>query len=161
MPPRVQYLKLSIFGIQRVNRQLLRGKKLAANMKPVNELIAADLLRVQAATFESQGRRYGGSWKAIDPVWAARKARLGLDPRILIARGALMKSMSVRDAPFQKLRVDARGIELTSELDYSRVMDEGSPDHGVPARPFTKIHPRDRQRWVKMVEKALRDAIVR
>jgi len=150
-------LKIKIFGDEVMRRKLLRGAAVAANPKPALELIADDMMRVIDATFTGQGRRYGGSWAALDPKYVEKKSRAGLDPRILIASGDLRRSMTVRGDENQYLKVDHTGIELESELEYAARQQFGGD--GIPARPFIAFYPQDRARWVRIIEDELRSAM--
>lgn len=147
--PRV--VNVEIFGIQRVRRQILRGEAVAVNPKPALELVADDMLRVLGVTFTSQGRRYGGGWKHLDPAWIRRKAAHGEDPRILIATGALMRAMSVRGSAHQILHVTRNKIILDTDLPYAEAQDR--------VRPYVRFYPPDRLRWSKIVTKYIVDAM--
>lgn len=141
-----------------LRRQLRRGMEVAGNMRPALSIIADEMMDSIRATFESQGRRGGGSWKALDPATVKRKAAAGLDPRILIATGELMDSMTVRGDPNQILRIGRAHVELSSRLADAPVHQYGN-EH-VPARPFIKITTGDRKRWVNVVRDQLREAMV-
>src|SRR5262245_49475951 len=125
---------IKIYGITETRAMLRRGMAAAEFMEPALERVAIDMMDVVQRNFESQGRRGGGSWKRLDPKWEARKIEAGLDPRILIARGALMDSVTRWGAPNQDLRIDNDSIELRSELDYAAAQQFGTGR--IPARPY-------------------------
>lgn len=154
-----RFLDVQIQGWQAVRRQLLRGADAAGNMKPALWEVREDMFRVIRATFTGQGRRGGGSWKALDPATAARKARLGLDPRILFARGRLYDSFTRRGSRFMRSHVTNEEIFLDSTLPYADTHQFGDPERGIPARPFIDFTPVDRNRWVKMCERSLMEAM--
>jgi phage gpG-like protein len=152
-------LHIEIFGHRQMQRNLLRGASQAANMrKPMNDIVD-DMMRVIGATFTGQGRRYGGSWHHLAKATIRDKARRGLDPRILIARGRLMNSMTKRRSRNQSLIVSGSEIQLDSKLPYARTHQYGDRDRGIPKREFIKFYPQDRARWARMAEDALRKAI--
>lgn len=155
--PSAKYLRIFIFGDERVHRQLLRGAAVAVNPKVAFNVIASDLMNVIGANFESQGRRGGGSWKFLQPDTIRRKLAKGQDPRILIATGALMRSMTERGDINQNLQVTSKTIRLSSELPYAEAHDQGI---GQPKRQFTRILPTDRARWASYVTQEIRDAIL-
>lgn len=115
--------------------------------------IADDMMKVIGNTFTSQGRRYGGSWQALDKATIREKARKHQDPRALIASGALMRSYTQRSSPDQVLHVTPSGITLESLRDYGEYHQLGAGEN--PKREFIKFYPPDRARWTKMIEREL------
>jgi hypothetical protein len=131
---------------------MFRTRALAAavvDSEPILEVVADDILRVIGATFNSQGRRYGGSWHALDKDTIREKTAKHQDPRILIATGKLKKAYSVRGAPHQHLKVTRSEITLDSTLPYAVYHQEGRGHN--PKREFIKFYPQDHARWTKMV----------
>ena len=155
--PGTKYLDIRIFGVPEVKRQLFRGAAAAGNMKPVLEEVGLDMMYVIGLNFASQGRRGGGSWRQLTPEWLARKMAAGLSPEILVATGALHDSMTQPGDPDQFYQVTNRSIKLESRLPYAEAHQHGN-DH-LPARPFVHFMPSDRERWVKMCERYLREAM--
>lgn len=149
------FLSIEIFGDKIVHRQLLRGAERAGNMKPALWDVREDIFRIIKINFESQGRRGGGSWKFLDPKTVEAKARRGLDPRILIARGRLMNSLTRRGDRDMRSAVTKHNIRLTSTKEYAEVHNFGSADGHIPARPFIEFLPNDKKRWIKMCEASL------
>lgn len=109
--------------------------------------IIPDLLRLEYQTFVSQGRRGGGSWRFLQPETIARKVSAGLDPRINIATGALMESVT-------------KGWGSESEPEYAvrevgpTFLRFGTRAPGAAEsqkfRPFLRITRFDRARWARM-----------
>jgi phage gpG-like protein len=153
----VTHFKILIFGDEKVRRQLLRGAAVAADMRPTLNEIADDMMNVVEATFTGQGRRYGGSWKALEPATIRRKLKKGQDSRILIATGAMMDSMTKRGDENQHLVVTADSIELSSNLDYPEVHQKGKGH--MPQRKFIQFYSQDRKRWSNMVKADLMAAM--
>jgi phage gpG-like protein len=152
------YLRIRVFGDEIVSRKLRHGARTAVNMEPALQDVADDMMEVVFATFMSQGRRYGGSWAAIDPKWVARKAKKGWDTRILLAQNFLIDSWTNRGDENQHLDVDGKRIVLDSTLDYAEVHQFGG-GRNIPARPYVNFYPQDRKRWVKMCQEHLVNAI--
>lgn len=152
-------LQIKVLGHQAVSRKLRRGAAAAVNMRPALWEIREDMFRVIRATFTSQGRRYGGSWKALDPKYVERKLNRGLDPRILIARSKLMDSMTRRGDRNMRSHVTRADITLDTTLPYADTHQYGDEDRGIAARPYVRFYPQDRSRWVKILEDHLMGAM--
>jgi phage gpG-like protein len=146
------FLSVELQGDQILKRQLFRGADAAGNMRPALWAVREDMFRVIRMTFQSQGRRGGGSWKALDPATVAAKERRGLDPRILFGRHRLVNSFTQRGNVNMRSSITRHDIRLRSTLPYADVHQYGDEDRGIPARPFIRFLPTDRQRWVKMCE---------
>jgi phage gpG-like protein len=127
---------ITIQGERVVAHKFRKMGEAAWRAQPAMAKIALYLMEVERRIFESQGRRGGGSWKEDTQAWSARKLKAGMDPRINIARGHLMKSMSEPEAPHQILHVGYRQVILGSDLPYADVSNRN--------RPFTRLLPRDR-----------------
>jgi phage gpG-like protein len=115
---------------------------------PVMETIAEMMMGYIERTFESEGRRGGGSWKNDSAEWAARKARQGLDPRIGHATLALRRSMTIRGDANQDLRVSHNMVSLSSYLPYAGTQQVH--------RPFVKFTFNDRVQ----IRNTIRDYLV-
>jgi phage gpG-like protein len=128
----------------------LRGKAFRMrNTRPVMEAIAEDMLRVEAAQFDSQGRRGGGSWKRDLPSTVERKLFGDRDPRIMHDRERLRISLTKRDSPDNVLEVTDNTIRFGTRVPYAATHQYGRGH--IPARPIIKFLPRDRERWARMV----------
>jgi phage gpG-like protein len=119
----------------------------AVRAKPAMERIAIFLMETEAKIFRAQGRRGGGSWRKDTPEWAERKVEYGFDSRINIARGTLMKSLTVPGAPGQVLHVGYSKVSLGSDLPYADVTDRN--------RPFTRLIPSDMAKMRLIIEEYL------
>jgi len=153
MEARKRVIDVQILGVEAAQRQLFRGAAAAGDMEPALDEVADDMMRIVEINFTSQGHRGGGSWKVLTPRWIARKAKKGLDPRILFANHHLYKSMTERGDPGMDLEIDDHHVHLSSQVEYAEAHNWGN-DH-VPARPFAYFLPQDRDRWVKICESHL------
>jgi phage gpG-like protein len=151
-------VRIILFGEEVAKLKLERGMSAVANMKPVLNLIADDMMRVIRTTITGQGRRFGGSWHALAPSTIQQKARKGSpDPRMLIDTGRMLEGYTVRDSPHQRLKVGPSTIILDTDLEYPEFIQHGT--RKMPARPFIDFYPQDRQRWAAMVGEYLTAAM--
>jgi phage gpG-like protein len=150
-------LRVVVYGDAEVEASLTRGQEALMDMKPVLEVVADDMMRVVRATISSQGRRYGGSWHALNPQYLARKIKKGLDPRIMVATGKLLSAYGMRGSPFQRLRIFPDRLELGSNLDYPRFHETGTSK--MSQRAFLEFYPQDRKRWADMVTSYVHEAM--
>jgi hypothetical protein len=119
-------------------RKITQFRNLAAaarNEFPALEAIKELLFEIEEATFRGQGRRGGGSWKQLTDAWLTRKLRNGLDPRINIATGALLASVTEEGAEGQIIEIDRTTLIFGSSL------PQAGPSQKY--RPFIKLLPND------------------
>lgn len=133
---------------EKLAEKLTAGASTAVDTFPAMFKITEDMLRIEGEIFGSQGRRGGGSWKALQPDTAKRKG----DTKILMGTQdeSLFKSLTIRGAQFQILNVDNTVIEFGTERPYAYVHQTGSAWH-IPRRPFLKFLPTDIDRWSNML----------
>lgn len=125
-------------GIRQVETRFERMGAAAVSAEPAMELVLKDLYRIFDATFQSEGRRGGGSWAQDTDAWLKRKIGMGLDPRIGHATLALRDSMSKPDDPNQEVEISANFVRLASTLPYAATEQRH--------RPFVKLTRTDRER---------------
>jgi phage gpG-like protein len=143
-------LFITINGDRAVQEKFLSMGSRAANARPAMQQVALFILETMDRIFASQGAHAGEAWEPISAEWADRKARLGLDPRILHATLALRDSMSNIEDPNQFLRVTNRSVTLTSLLPYAEAQNR--------ARRFAVITQEDRFVIRKIIEEYLMGA---
>lgn len=156
MPPVAtkRFLDVEILGVQAVRRQLLRGAARAGNMRPALTEIREDIWRVIRLNFETEGARTGPPWKPISDKWLERKIAQGRGEAILVYRGRLYDAFTGRSR-WTRSRITKDQIIMDSNLPYANVQNYGSDDQGIPARPFVRFLPQDRERWTKMATASL------
>lgn len=137
-------LFITINGDRAVQEKFLSMGSRAANARPAMQQVAMFILETMDRIFETQGRHAGQVWAPVTAEWQERKARLGLDPRILHATLALRDSMSNLEDPNQFLRVTNRSVTLTSTLPYAEAQNR--------ARRFAVIAEEDRFVIRKIIE---------
>src|SRR5215831_8717074 len=101
-------------------------------------------------TFESQGRRGGGSWAQITDEWLTRKAEKGWDLRIGYARHTLSEAFTKMGAAHQILEIGPHEVTLESDLPYAATQQYH--------RPFIKFTKNDRVQMAALVTKYLAEA---
>jgi phage gpG-like protein len=113
----------------RLAMQGLMPLDLTSTMQDVGPMLVVGI----QYSFDQQGGPEG-SWVELTSRYAARKARMGLDPRILFATGAMNAALSwVADS----LSADAGAYGIV----YAAAMNFGRPEINLPARPFVTPWP--------------------
>ena len=130
-------------GIEQASRRFNRMGAAAIDLAPVWEEILQYFFYIEDATFQSQGRRGGGSWAQDSDEWLARKAREGLDPRINFATWALYDSMTLEGAPGQVVEITPDALRFGSDL------PQAGPSQRY--RAFIKLTVEDRQVMAKLI----------
>jgi phage gpG-like protein len=133
----VEYM-LKVLNAKRISTRFERTGLAAIHAEPAMESLAELMFRIFSATFDSQGRRGGGSWRRDTAEWMSRKLRLGLDPNINQASLALRNAFTIRDAPHQELHITPTTVNLSTDLPYAAVTQRN--------RPFVKFTTGDRLR---------------
>jgi len=151
-----------------VSSILKTGAHRGRDTRIVMEKIVADMMRVEAITFKSQGRRGGGSWKKLKPntirkkgtheilmTQGAKSNYTGLEPN------ALFKSLTEPNAPFQILTITRDSIRFGTDRPYAGAQQYGSWLRFIPPRPFLRFLPTDTHRWRQMIIDHLMEPFVR
>ena len=151
-------LVIKIFGAEEYRERLFRGEQRAGSMEPALEEIAEDMMRVAAINFSSEGRRGGGSWAFLSPSRLRQKIKKGYPEDILVAKGVLRTSVTVPGADHQIKDIYKNRLNFGSDLDSAEAHQYGT-DKGLPARPFLEFIPSDVDKWVRICEDSLLDAM--
>ena len=130
-------------GIKQAQLRFNRMGAAAVDMSPAFRRIAIFMMAIEEEVFQSQGRRGGGSWKQLTPDWLERKAKLGWDPRINIARGDMMNSVTIWGAKGQRLDIWPDRMYFGSRL------PQAEPSQKY--RPFMKFTVADRERFTQII----------
>lgn len=86
-----------------------------------------------------------------DEAWEKRKLQRGLDLRPMFATHRLYNSLTEEKNPEMILEVTPQTIRYGSRVPYAEVLQKGSPEHGIRARPFIRFLPGDLERWSRTV----------
>lgn len=123
----------------------------AVNLHKPLSMIVTDMFRIEEQVFKSDGRRGGGSWKALKPETIRRKG----SSQKLVESGALLKSVTVPGADYQDVHLLPPGspdrIEFGTDRPGAAKHQYGFKPQNIPARPFIRFTPYDIVRWEKVI----------
>ena len=128
----------------------------ATHLKPVLDLVADDMMRIEGEVFMSQGRRGGGSWKQLAPSTARQKG----NTTILYDTGDLFRSLTRKKAKYQILEYDEAGVELGTRRPWAYVHQFGDRRGHVPKREFIRVTDYDTARWSQWLMEYLMEPFV-
>lgn len=111
----------------RVSRRLRRMALGVRQQKAAFTDIADEMERIIDATFKSQGRRGGGSWRHVTHEWADRKRRERLDPRIMYATHRLINSLTKKNNKEHIRRVTQSSATVGSRVPYASAAGRTRP----------------------------------
>lgn len=120
---------------------------------PALEEVIGTMREIEKVVFSSQGRRGGGSWAQLQPATVARKARLGLDPRILRATQRLYDAMTDRNSDDQDFTMTPTGFVWMITVPYAGVQQSGGGKSNLPARPYLRFSSNDRREFARIIAK--------
>ena len=145
-----------IFGEQALATKFTRMGDDALDASPAFDNVAEYLFKITDTTFNSQGRRGGGSWRMLTPKWAKYKAKRGWDTRILHQFGNLRESVTRRGAKGQILDIRPQSLLFGSDLEYAARHQFGVPGK-TPKREFVKVTKNDTMK----IRDLIRDHLMR
>lgn len=134
-------------GVKQAATRFTRMGEAGIAAQPAMEAVAAEMMRIIGVTFQSQGRRGGGSWRHLTTEWLMRKQRNNLDPRIGYATHALVNSVTKPGADRQILEIGPHSVQLGSLLPYAATQQRH--------RPFVKFTLNDRHNLALIVKEWL------
>ncbi len=144
-------IDVTIMGDKEFVHRMDRGVMAAYDMRPAMNLISDDMRRMFAMMFQSQGRRSGGSWKAISPAWVERKIKKNYDPRILFMKHLLVNSLTKKYSRNAIRVITTSSVEVGSSLPYAERQNR--------RRPFIRLSKYDTARWDRICEEQLKKAM--
>lgn len=147
-------LDLEIFGDKQVDRELLRFRERADDMRPVFTALADDFLNMERAQFRSQGLFGSGGWAPLKQSTVDRKAAAGLDPRILHATLALYQSLTSSSDQHHVRRVTGDSLVVGTDLLYAGV-HQNPVTSPLPQRRPVEFREQDRRAWIKALQSFL------
>jgi phage gpG-like protein len=134
-----------VFGDKLVSTKFERMNHDVLNAKPAFNEVARYMMEATDTTFQSQGRRGGGSWKRLSPGWSKYKLRHAQNPLILHQfhprSGSLRRSVTRPRAKGQILEITDTKMRLGSSLPYAARHQYGYGH--TPARPYLKFTKND------------------
>ncbi len=145
-------VELDVFGDTQLKRRLLRFADGATDASPAFQTIADDLRDLERRQFASQGSSASAGWAPLAPSTVTRKARLGLDPRILHATGRLRASLEGHGAGHLEI-VQPHQLVFGTTVPYARHHQHGTEI--MPRRRPIELREQDRRQVVRTLQRHL------
>lgn len=138
-------------GFEYVEEHIVASAGRAKFLIPALNEVADDMIESTKIEFQSQGRRFGGSWAMYTKPWERQKVKKEYDLRIMYATHRLIDSLTDKDNPEMVLEVTNKGIRYGSSVPYADTHQHGNPARNIPARPFISFQGGDLDRWSKII----------
>jgi len=127
------------------------------------EIIGEEMASIARDTFESQGRRGGGSWTALSKKRLHEKEREKIDLRILYGEThRLYVSLADIGSPENVLVIKGGpnewAVALGTKVPYAGVHQRGAPSRNIPIRTLYKSVPGDVLRFERIIRQYFWDA---
>lgn len=148
-------LELDAYGDVQFSRELLRVGQNARDMRPAFDSVEALMRGVSSKQFSSQGKAFSGGWAPLAPSTVARKARAGLDKRILHATLRLRRSFTDKNHKDHVYRATADEMFVGSRVPYGVYHQKGT-DRMPRRRPF-ELDEATRKRVVRILQSHIVD----
>ena len=143
------YFIIKHYGIDRLVFSLRSKAYRWRHTRPAMGRIADEMLRIEGALFDSQGRRGGGSWRRDLPATLERKLFHDRDPRIMHDRLRLRESLTRRESPDNILDITESTIRFGTLVPYAEAHQEGKG--GMPKREIIRFTPRDHRKFAEIL----------
>jgi phage gpG-like protein len=139
---------MTAFGVNLVDRMLLRKGQHVLEMELLLESLAEDLMNIEFDRFNSGGHSpFGGDgWAEL----AESTIRAKGHDQILVDTELLMRSLSERGADGQILDITPEGFRFGTEVPYGLYHQHGTVN--MPARPILEFNEFGRQMMVKKIQ---------
>lgn len=146
--------RISVSGVHHAASFLEGMAENARNPRAALEEIYLTFLDIVGETFDASGARGGFPvWKSLQLDTVVRKVKLGLDPRILRATGAMHEALTSYRSPEVSVRIDRYGITFNPRMLRARVAQTGGGR--VPARPWVRLTESDRKAFSREIARHL------
>lgn len=149
----LMHIRLEVSGDVQVARDLLRFGDRGADLSPAYRVIGDDFLQLEERQFASEGSYASGGWAPLAQSTLTRKARLGLDMRILHATLRLRDSLTRQGAADSIRRITSDEVVLGTSVPYASFHQTGG--ERLPRRRPVELREADRRRWVKVIQRFL------
>lgn len=148
-------LSIEAYGETLVRESLMRfAGSLEAPAHALEEV--ATLLRLDVEKqFDTEGGYASGGWKALSEGRVQQKAKLGLDPRILRATGALNESLTRKYHPEHIERLSGSSLTFGSTVFYGIFHQSSRPRTVIPFRPPIAFTDADKREMLKTLQRSL------
>jgi len=104
----------------------------ASDIRPLSFKVRTVFRQAEETRFD----RMGPGWPPLAESTRERKARDGLDPRVMRAKGVLYRSLTSPRAALQVDRRDQHEMEFGTQVPYAKYHQTGT---GVPRRPVVEL----------------------
>ena len=94
--------------------------------RPAFERLVGTMLQIEQQRFEGRGVR----WRRLAPSTVATDRRQGRDPRTLVLTGALRRSLTVKGAPGQVVRLGDDYLTFGTRIYYAQFHKRGAGIRG-------------------------------
>lgn len=108
---------------------------------------------IEREQFDSEGGHGAGGWAALSGNYAKQKAKEFPGRKILQATGALMESLTTKDAQYGIYEEADAALTLGSALPYAQFHQSGTSY--MPARPEIALTDQDRARFINVALREL------
>jgi len=104
----------------------------ASDIRPLSYKVRTAFRQAEEARFDRQGP----GWPPLADSTKERKARQGLDPRVMRAKQVLYRSLTSPRAALQVDRREQHEMEFGTQVPYAHFHQTGT---GVPRRPLVEL----------------------
>jgi phage gpG-like protein len=148
-------LQIESHGEQLVARTFMRFADDVEVPRAALEEVADEMRRITKQQFETEGGHASGGWKPLTEMRREFKRRHGLDPHILRATNALMRSLTEKFASGAIERLSGDSLVFGSAVRYGIYHQSSQPRSVMPFRPPVALTAEDKRRIIKSVQAAL------
>lgn len=141
---------IEAFGHQVMSRQLRTVSDRASDLRPAFEEAHERFREIMQVRFATGGGPPSGPWAPLKKSTVERKARLGLDPRVLHATLRLRTSLTKLRGTGGTLQMNKDGLTMGSKVPYGRFHQTGT--RRMVARPPVGLSTQDRRELVQIIE---------
>ena len=144
--------QFEVAGEQQVDRMLSRTSEKLKDLRPFLDGVEDMLSEIVVEQFASEGSR-SVSWAPLSPRYAAQKqARWGRQP-ILVASGAMKKSLISKGGAHIARHPDKETLEFGTQTPYAIYHQTGTEQ--MPQRKILDLMERDRRAIMKLLQRYL------
>lgn len=126
---------ISFTGTKRVRRKLILMGKRGSDPRQAMKMVGLYLMEITEKTFQSEGRRGGGSWQRLTPAYQRRKDKLVRPSKILHWSWRLRESLTEPGHPDMIFRVKKTGLDYGTKVPYAH--------RQAAVRPYPKMTKMD------------------
>lgn len=146
-------LKISVDGVDEVNRMLSRYDAQFEDLSPVWPAVRDEFRAIEIEQFESEGAAgRQGKWKPLSDPYRIKKIEQYGEKPILQASGELIESLT-GDSPHSVYRPSPKAVELGSSLPRALLHQRGGGK--LPQRKPIDFSDRQRDRLSKVFQQKL------